>query len=76
MIITDQKENEVIINLLKIIADDCNLYWQDESQAEDDYEKNEYENYLKLKDKLNLYMNDDDLKDVDLMKILYRFKQI
>jgi len=75
MIITDTKENEVIINLLKIVADDCNLYWQDENDI-DKYSSDEYENYLKLKDKLNLYMSEDDLKDIDLMKILYRFKQI
>jgi|TARA_R110000787_G_scaffold140297_1_gene253845 hypothetical protein len=75
MIITDQKENEVIINLLKIVADDCNLYWHDENDV-DKHNGTEWGNYLKLKDKLNLYMNEDDLKDVDLMKILYRFKQI
>ena len=34
MIITDQKENEVIINLLKIVADNCNLYWQDENDID------------------------------------------
>ena len=75
MIITDPKENEVIINLLKIVANNCNLYWQDENDI-DKYSSDEYENYLKLKDKLNLYMSEDDLKDIDLMKILYRFKQI
>ena len=35
MIITDQKENEVIINLLKIVAYDCNLYWQNDENDVD-----------------------------------------
>ena len=74
MIITDEKENQIVINLLKIIADDCNLYWEDEKAI--DYDKIQYENYLKLKEKLNLYMNTNELKNIDLMSILYKFKQI
>ena len=49
MIITDQKENEVIVNLLKIVADDCNLYWHDENDV-DKHNGSEWENYLKLKE--------------------------
>ena len=60
MIITDEKETQIIINLLKIVADDCNLYWEDEKEIDPD--KKQYENYLKLKEKLNLYMNTNELK--------------
>ena len=74
MIITDEKETQIIINLLKIVADDCNLYWEDEKEIDSD--KKQYENYLKLKEKLNLYMNTNELKNIDLMSILYKFKQI
>ena len=74
MIITDKKETQIIINLLKIVADDCNLYWEDEKEIDPD--KKQYENYLKLKEKLNLYMNTNELKNIDLMSILYKFKQI
>ena len=34
MIITDPKENEIIINLLRVIAYDCNLYWNDENDID------------------------------------------
>ena len=36
MIITDEKETQIIINLLKIVADDCNLYWEDEKEIDPD----------------------------------------
>ena len=75
MIITDQKENEVIINLLKVVAYDCNLYWHDENDI-DKYSSDEYENYLKLKEKLSYFMTEKEIKEIDLMKILYKFKQI
>ena len=74
MIITDEKENQIIINLLKMVADDCNLYWKNEKEIDPD--KKEYESYLKLKEKLDYYMNTDELKNIDLMSILYKFKQI
>ena len=74
MIITDQKENEVIINLLKVIAYDCNLYWQNEDDIDED--KKEYEEYIKLKEKLAYFMTEKEIKEIDLMKILYKFKQI
>ncbi len=74
MIITDEKENQIIINLLKMVADDCNLYWENEKEI--DHDKKEYESYLKLKEKLDYYMNTDELKNIDLMSILYKFKQI
>jgi len=75
MIITDPKENEVIINLLKVVAYDCNLYWHDENDI-DKYSSDEYENYLKLKEKLSYFMTEKEINEIDLMSILYKFKQI
>jgi len=74
MIITDQKESEVIVNLLKVIAYDCNLYWQNEDDIDED--KKEYEEYIKIKEKLAYFMTEKEIKEIDLMKILYKFKQI
>tara|TARA_R110002074_G_scaffold345823_1_gene516209 strand:+ start:241 stop:465 length:225 start_codon:yes stop_codon:yes gene_type:complete len=74
MIITDQKENEIIVNLLRVIAYDCNLYWQNEDDIDED--KKEYEEYIKLKEKLAYFMTEKEIKEIDLMKILYKFKQI
>jgi hypothetical protein len=74
MIITDQKESEIIVNLLKVIAYDCNLYWQNEDDIDED--KKEYEEYIKLKEKLAYFMTEKEIKEIDLMKILYKFKQI
>jgi len=74
MIITDQKESEIIVNLLKVIAYDCNLYWQNEDDIDKD--KKEYEEYIKLKEKLAYFMTEKEIKEIDLMKILYKFKQI
>ena len=74
MIITDEKETQIIINLLKLVDDDCILYLEYEKEIDPD--KKQYENYLKLKEKLNLYMNTNELKNIDLMSILYKFKQI
>lgn len=74
MIITDQKESEIIVNLLKVIAYDCNLYWQNEDDIDED--KKEYEEYIKLKKKLAYFMTEKEIKEIDLMKILYKFKQI
>ena len=48
MIITDPKENEIIVNLLRVIAYDCNYYWTNENDI-DKYSSDEYDNYLKLK---------------------------
>jgi|SaaInlV_125m_DNA_1040241.scaffolds.fasta_scaffold30416_3 hypothetical protein len=75
MIITDPKENEIIINLLRVIAYDCNLYWNDENDI-DKYSSDEYDNYLKLKKKLAYFMTEKEINEIDLMAILYKFKQI
>ena len=74
MIITDPKENEIIVNLLRVLAYDCNLYWQNEDDIDED--KKEYEEYIKLKEKLAYFMTEKEIKEIDLMKILYKFKQI
>ncbi len=75
MIITDPKENEIIVNLLRVIAYDCNLYWNDENDI-DKYSSDEYDNYLKLKKKLAYFMSEKEINEIDLMAILYKFKQI
>jgi len=75
MIITDPKENEIIVNLLRVIAYDCNLYWNDENDI-DKYSSDEYDNYLKLKKKLAYFMTEKEINEIDLMAILYKFKQI
>tara|TARA_B100000212_G_C27340157_1_gene518827 strand:+ start:594 stop:815 length:222 start_codon:yes stop_codon:yes gene_type:complete len=66
-------EFAVIKAILQVVSDKCNLYWQDESQAQDDYDKIEYENYLELKKDLEKHI---ELKryDVDLTKLLYELK--
>ena len=66
-------EFAVIKAILQVVSDKCNLYWQDESQAEDDYDKIEYDNYLELKKDLEKHI---ELKryDVDLTKLLYDLK--
>ena len=66
-------EFAVIKAILQVVSDKCNLYWQDESQAQDDYDKIEYENYLELKKDLEKNI---ELKryDVDLTKLLYELK--
>tara|TARA_B110000467_G_C17949200_1_gene279047 strand:+ start:210 stop:434 length:225 start_codon:yes stop_codon:yes gene_type:complete len=74
MIITDPKENEIIVNLLRVLAYDCNLYWQNEDDIDED--KKEYDNYLKLKEKLSYFMTEKEINEIDLMSILYKFKQI
>ena len=74
MIITDPKENEIIVNLLRVLAYDCNLYW--DSEDEIDYDKQEYDNYLKLKEKLSYFMTEKEINEIDLMSILYKFKKI
>ena len=75
MIITDPKENEIIVNLLRVIAYDCNSYWNNENDI-DKYSSNEYGNYLKLKKKLAYFMSEKEINEIDLMAILYKFKQI
>ncbi len=75
MIITDPKENEIIVNLLRVIAYDCNLYWNNENDI-DKYSSDEYDNYLKLKKKLAYFMSEKEINEIDLMAILYKFKQI
>ena len=75
MIITDPKENEIIVNLLRVIAYDCNLYWNNENDI-DKYSSDEYDNYLKLKKKLTYFMSEKEINEIDLMAILYKFKQI
>ena len=66
-------EFAVIKAILQVVSDKCNLYWQDESQAQDDYDKIEYDNYLELKKDLEKHI---ELKryDVDLTKLLYELK--
>ena len=66
-------EFAVIKAILQVVSDKCNLYWQDESQAQDDYDKIEYDNYLELKKDLEKHI---ELKryNVDLTKLLYELK--
>ena len=66
-------EFAVIKAILKTVSDKCCLYWESESQAQDDYEKIEYQNYLELKKDMEYHI---ELKryDVDLMKLLYELK--
>ena len=73
MINLTNDEFTVIKAILQVVSDKCNLYWQDESQAQDDYDKIEYENYLELKKDLEKHI---ELKryDVDLTKLLYELK--
>ena len=74
MVNMTDSEFAVIKAILKVVSDKCNLYWQDESQAEDDYEKKEYENYLELKKDLKYHIDLDKYKDIDLSKLLYDLK--
>ncbi len=64
-------EFAVIKAILKVVSDNCNNYWTNESEI--DHEKIEYENYLKLKKDLEYHI---ELKryDVDLCKLLYDLK--
>ena len=73
MVNLSNDEFAVIKAILQVVSDKCNLYWQDESQAQDDYDKIEYENYLELKKDLEKHI---ELKryDVDLTKLLYELK--
>ena len=66
-------EFAVIKAILQVVSDRCNLYWQNESEAQDDYDKIEYDNYLELKKDLEKHI---ELKryDVDLTKLLYELK--
>ena len=66
-------EFAVIKAILQVVSDKCNLYWQNESEAQDDYDKIEYDNYLELKKDLEKHI---ELKryDVDLTKLLYELK--
>jgi hypothetical protein len=74
MVNMTDSEFAIIKAILKVVSDKCNLYWQDESQAEDDYEKKEYENYLELKKNLKYHIDLDKYKDIDLSKLLYELK--
>jgi|TARA_B100001094_G_scaffold218553_1_gene212681 hypothetical protein len=74
MVNMTDSEFAIIKAILKVVSDKCNLYWQDESQAEDDYEKKEYENYLELKKDLKYHIDLDKYKDIDLSKLLYELK--
>tara|TARA_B100000963_G_C22267854_1_gene511412 strand:+ start:343 stop:564 length:222 start_codon:yes stop_codon:yes gene_type:complete len=73
MINLTNDEFAVIKAILQVVSDKCNLYWQDESQAQDDYDKIEYDNYLELKKDLEKHI---ELKryNVDLTKLLYELK--
>jgi hypothetical protein len=74
MVNMTDSEFAIVKAILKVVSDKCNLYWQDESQAEDDYEKKEYENYLELKKNLKYHIDLDKYKDIDLSKLLYELK--
>jgi len=74
MVNMTDSEFAIVKAILKVVSDKCNLYWQDESQAEDDYEKKEYENYLELKKDLKYHIDLDKYKDIDLSKLLYELK--
>jgi hypothetical protein len=74
MVNMTDSEFAIVKAILKVVSDKCNLYWQNESQAEDDYEKIEYENYLDLKKDLKYHIDLNKYKDVDLMKLLYELK--
>ena len=68
-------EFAVIKAILQVVSDKCNLYWQNESEAQDDYDKIEYDNYLELKKDLEKHI---ELKryDVDLTKLSFYKHQI
>lgn len=74
MVNMTDSEFAIVKAILKVVSDKCNLYWQNESQAEDDYEKIEYDNYLDLKKDLKYHIDLNKYKDVDLMKLLYELK--
>ena len=74
MVNMTDSEFAIIKAILKVVSDKCNLYWENESQAHDDYEKIEYENYLELKKDLKYHIDLSKYKDVDLMKLLYELK--
>ncbi len=74
MVNMTDSEFAIVKAILKVVSDKCCLYWQDESQAQDDYEKKEYENYLELKKDLEYHIELKRYKDVDLMKLLYDLK--
>ena len=74
MVNMTDSEFAVIKAILKTVSDKCCLYWESESQAQDDYDKKEYENYLELKKDLKYHIDLSKYKDVDLMKLLYELK--
>ena len=74
MVNMTDSEFAIVKAILKVVSDKCNLYWQNENQAEDDYEKIEYDNYLDLKKDLKYHIDLNKYKDVDLMKLLYELK--
>ena len=70
-------EFAVIKAILQVVSDKCNLYWQDESQAQDDYDKMRQQ-YLDLDtsnvyaDVENMYANlENPYEDLTVDKIEY-----
>ena len=74
MVNMTDSEFAIVKAILKVVSDKCCLYWESESQAQDDYEKIEYDNYIKLKKYLEYHIELKRYKDVDLMKLLYELK--
>ena len=70
MIIFDnENEKNIVLGILGIVANNTNLYWHDENDI--DYDKQEYTEYLKLKNELQNKIGKNN--DTDIMSVLYKF---
>ena len=70
------KELETIFLIVKTVANNCNNYW--ESEQEIDYDKKEYSNYVDLINqiKYDLNMTDEKIDTNNIVKVLFKFRQI
>jgi dimeric dUTPase (all-alpha-NTP-PPase superfamily) len=70
------KELETIFLIVKTVANNCNNYW--ESEQDIDYDKKEYSNYVDLINqiKYDLNMTNEKIDTNNIVKVLFKFRQI
>jgi len=70
------KELETIFLIVKTVANNCNNYW--ESEQDIDYDKKEYSNYIDLINeiKYDLNMTNEKIDTNNIIKVLFKFRQI